>query len=153
MLTIIYPQSTQQPQTQTSNRELPYSVWKSAVENPFCMSPQCIMASQGWSSAQTPVAERQSSSFEGLGEGKFNFLQEKMSPPPPLVSTELEWNLATSSHKGASERERHDLWPKSQHFPPGALFHLWSERERCLNKKFASLVDQNNSCHFGCNIK
>lgn len=24
--------------------------------------------------------------FEGLGEGKFNFLQEKMSPPP-VVST------------------------------------------------------------------
>ena len=79
--------------------------------------------------------------LEGIGEGKFNFLQEKMSPPP-LVSTEdSERDLATSLHKVASGRERQDLWPRSQHIPLGGLFHLWRKRERYLNKSFASFVD------------
>lgn len=93
-------------------------LWKTAVENPsvcHCHSSPCLK------DAALPgqlVAERQSSSFEGLGEGKFNFPQEKMSPPPPLLSIEWEWNLATSSHKVAAKKERHDLWPKSQRFFP-----------------------------------
>lgn len=89
--------------------------WKTAVENPSVCHRDASPYIKDAALPGQPVAERQSSSFERLGEGKFNFPQEKMSPPP-LLSIELEWNLATSSHKVAAERERHDLWPKSQHF-------------------------------------
>lgn len=92
---------------------------------------------------------------EGRGEGKFNFLQEKMSPPPLVSTRDSEWNLAASSHKVASGRERHDLWPKSQHSPVGHLFHLWRKRERYLNKRLASFCwwSEKLPCYFGYNRK
>lgn len=86
-----------------------------------------------------PVAERQSLSSEELSKGKFNFLQEKMSPPPLVSTKDSKWNLAVSSYKFASKGEIHDLWPKSHIFPRG-LFHLWRKRQRYDQKTSSAIL-------------
>lgn len=81
----ILPISPQQSQTATASSPVQFGrqVLKS---HSVCHSDASPYLKDGALPGQ-PVAETQSSSYEGLDEGKLNFLQEKMSPPP-MVSTE-----------------------------------------------------------------